>query len=297
MLTIVHGSHLDVNNVTFAKVKTSKTGGKTIGVVNSQSNGPLILQTPMMLTWGLNENVDKKSGAIQSYTMALQFPSPEYSKPPVSEFLKNIKSLEDKIKSDAVTHSKEWFGKTMSADVVNAIFTPILSYTKNKETGEPDLSKNPTMRLKLPFYDGEWKDLEIYDTTKTTLLFPTSDEKHPRDIITKGSDVTVLITCGGVWIAGGSFGVTWRLTQAVLKPKPSLLGKCHISIDEEERSSYGACREKEEEPVVLRSHSVSSSVSLANEVDVESSDDDDVPQRIQSSTAAASGTKKVVKKK
>jgi len=46
-------------------------------------------------------------------------------------FLKNMKDMEDKIKADALTYSKEWFGKKHpNAEVINALWTPMLSTVK-----------------------------------------------------------------------------------------------------------------------------------------------------------------------
>ena len=294
----------------YAKVKVNNSGGKSVGILNAASNSVLNVQTPLMLTWGVNENTDKKTGEIQSYTMALQFPSDEYKTPQVSKFFANMQQFEAKIKRDAIANSKEWFGKAMSAEVINAIFTPMLYYSKNPATGEPDLSKNPTLKVKLPFYDGEWKGIEIYDTENTT-LFPSSDGKTPKDIIIKGSDVSLIITCGGLWFAGGSFGVTWRLFQAVLKPKASLRGKCHIVLDEDEQKRIAA-------PSKTQAHhddddhvpSAAAAASAAQEVDVEDSESEEeveeaLPKRTATASAApppaaaaaAAAPKKIIAKK
>ena len=286
-------------DIKYAKVKINNAGGKSVGIFNAATNTALNLQTPLMLTWGVNENTDKKTGEVQSYTMALQFPSDEYKTPNVSKFFAAMQAFEAKIKRDAITNSKEWFGKAMSAEVINAIFNPVLSYSKNPQTGEPDHSKNPTLRIKLPFYDGEWKGIEIYDT-ENTVLFPNTDGKSPKDIIVKGSDAALIITCGGLWFAGGSFGVTWRLVQAVLKPKPSLRGKCHIVLDDDEQRRI-ATRPASDDHV-----SSTAAASASHEVDVEDSDEeeeeDGTPmQRSASSVpvvaAAATATKKIVAKK
>jgi hypothetical protein len=250
----------------------------------------------------VNENLDKKTGEVQSYSMALQFPSDEYKTPGVSKFFAALQQLEAKIKQDAITHSKEWFGKAMSAEVIGAIFNPVLSYSKNPQTGEPDHSKNPTLRIKLPFYDGNWKDIEIYDSNSNA-LFPNSEGKSPKDLIVKGSDAALIITCGGIWFAGGSFGITWKLTQAVLKPKPSLRGKCHIQLDDDEQRRISV----QSKPHHDEDHATSAAT--AQEVDVEDSDEeeeDSAPlQRTASSApvvaaAAASAVtapKKIVAKK
>lgn len=303
---ILSGVNFNVDADTkYAKVKVNNSGGKSVGILNAASNSVLNVQTPLMLTWGVNENTDKKTGEIQSYTMALQFPSDEYKTPQVSKFFANMQQFEAKIKRDAIANSKEWFGKAMSAEVIGAIFTPMLYYAKNPATGEPDLSKNPTLKVKLPFYDGEWKGIEIYDTENTT-LFPSSDGKTPKDIITKGSDVSLIITCGGLWFAGGSFGVTWRLFQAVLKPKASLRGKCHIVLDEDEQKRIAAPSKAQAAQHDDDDHVPSAAA--AHEVDVEDSESDEEKEPAPlmrsmsaapppAAAAAAAAPKKIVAKK
>lgn len=284
--SIISGVNLNPEtDIKYAKVKVNNSGGKSVGILNAATSSVLNIQTPLMLTWGVNENLDKKTGEVQSYSMALQFPSDEYKTPGVSKFFAALQQFEAKIKRDAITNAKEWFGKAMSAEVIGAIFNPVLSYSKNPQTGEPDHSKNPTLRIKLPFYDGEWKGIEIYDTDNNT-LFPNPDGKSPKDIIVKGSDAALIITCGGLWFAGGSFGVTWRLVQAVLKPKPSLRGKCHIVLDDDEQRRIS-------KPAAAVAHHDDDHVhsAAAQEVDVEDSDeeeDDNAPmQRSASSVPVA----------
>ena len=297
--SIISGVNMNPDtDIKYAKVKINNSGGKSVGILNAASNSSLNLQTPLMLTWGVNENTDKKTGEVQSYSMALQFPSDEYKTPQVSKFFAAMQAFEAKIKRDAIVNSKDWFGKSMSAEVINAIFNPVLSYSKNPATGEPDHTKNPTLRVKLPFYDGEWKGIEIYDSNSTA-LFPNSDGKSPKDIIVKGSDAALIITCGGLWFAGGSFGVTWRLVQAVLKPKPSLSGKCNIVLDEDEQKRMTA-------PSKSAAHydddhvPSAAAAAAAQEVDVEDSEEeeDDSPiPRITSAPAPVVATKKIVAKK
>lgn len=309
--TIISGvSFAPDTDIKYAKVKVNNSGGKSVGILNAGTNSVLNLQTPLMLTWGVNENTDKKTGEVQSYSMALQFPSDEYKTPHITKFFAAMQAFEAKIKRDAIANSKEWFGKAMSAEVINAIFNPVLSYSKNPATGEPDHTKNPTLRVKLPFYDGNWKDIEIYDSN-SNVLFPNSDGKTPKDIIVKGSDAALIITCGGLWFAGGSFGVTWRLTQAVLKPKPSLRGKCHIVLDDDEQRRISAPPSKPAAHYEDDHVSSAAAASASQEVDVEDSEEeeeeeDDAPVKRTVSSSAAPATaaaaaavapKKIVAKK
>jgi len=164
--------------------------------------------------------------------MSLQFPSAEYLREDTSAFLENIKKLNDYIKEQACLNSKAWFGKVQSAEVVDAFWTPILKYPKDKSTGEPDYSKSPTLRVKIPFWDGQFK-CEIYNVQRE-LIFPKPNVSI-LDVVPKGSEVKVMLQCGGIWFAGGKFGVTWKPYQMIVKPKHQMLpGVCHISVNEAE---------------------------------------------------------------
>jgi hypothetical protein len=89
----------------------------------------------------------------------------------------------------------------------------------------------------LPFWDGAWKELELYDVDMRPVFpDPMNPALSPQDLIAKGSHIAVSIQCGGIWFANGKFGVTWKLFQAIVKPKMSLKGKCHIKLDDEDKT-------------------------------------------------------------
>jgi len=95
--------------------------------------------------------------------------------------------------------------------------------------------------VKLPFWDNTWKELELYDTDMQPIFpDPMNPALSPKDLIAKGSHIAVSIQCGGIWFANGKFGVTWKLFQAIVKPKMSLKGKCHIKLDDEEKTKMVA---------------------------------------------------------
>jgi len=219
----------------YSKPKVNNSGGKSVGILNARTNTVLNLSTPLMLTWGISEYVDDKTGK-KTYDLSLQFPNEEYATVSAKKFLDNVAAFENKIKADAITNSKEWFSKPkMSADMVEALWTPILKYPKNKDTLEPDTTRAPTMRVKIPYYEGQWK-FELYDVTNHK-IFPdeSNPDLSPVDLIAKGSNVAVSIQCGGIWFANGKFGVTWKLFQAIVKPKATLMGKCHIRLGDDDR--------------------------------------------------------------
>ena len=88
--------------------------------------------------------------------------------------------------------------------------------------------------IKLPSWEGEYK-FELFDTGNN-LLIPNNRGEEPDVFITKGSEITTIIQCGGIWFANGSFGVSWKLYQGVVKPSETLKrGTCHIQIADSDR--------------------------------------------------------------
>ena len=236
-MVIAGASFNPTSDMKYTKPKVNSVGGRSVGIVNSKTSTVLNLSSPLMLTWGVQSFTDDKSGKV-SYDLALQFPNEGFETPATKKFLDNMAAFEKKIKEDAIANSKEWFSKPkMTSDAVDALWTPILKYPKNKDTLEADTSRAPTIKVKLPFWEGTWKDLELYDT-EMRLVFPDAMNPalSPQDLIAKGSHIAVSIQCGGIWFANGKFGVTWKLFQAIVKPKMSLKGKCHIKLDEEDKT-------------------------------------------------------------
>lgn len=219
-------------SVNLGNPKTNASGGKNIPVFNKHAKSILKFTTPKLTTWGANENdFDGK----KSYDMSLQMPSPEYATAESNAFLDNIKRFQDFIKTEAVANSKKWFGKVHTAEVIEALYAPMLRYPKNKETEETDYTKAPTLRLKFPYWDGQFK-VEVYNNSGV-LIFPSGDVKI-TDVITKGSEASAIIQCGGVWFAGGKFGVTLKAFQIVTTPKPRLeSGICYLPLGAPTRSN------------------------------------------------------------
>jgi hypothetical protein len=240
-MVIPGASFNPASDMKYTKPKVNSVGGRSVGIVNSKTSTVLNLSSPLMLTWGVQSFTDDKSGKV-SYDLALQFPNEGFETPATKKFLENMSAFEKKIKEDAITNSKEWFSKPkMTADAVDALWTPVLKYPKNKDTLEADTTRAPTIKVKLPFWDGAWKELELYGVDMQPVFpDPMNPSLSPQDLIAKGSHIAVSIQCGGIWFANGKFGVTWKLFQAIVKPKMSLKGKCHIKLDDDEKSKIVA---------------------------------------------------------
>jgi len=243
---IVKGTTFDSSQVDFAPVKVNSAGGKNARLQYAGGRSALYVSTPLMKTWGVNEYVDEKSGR-KTYDLSLQFNSEDYMTDDEREFMEAFAALEAHLKAAAVTKSKEWFNKPkMSSEVVDALWTPMLRYPKDRETGEIDTTRSPALRVKLPFWDEQFST-EVYDVDGNAMFPADGSERTPPDLITKGSEVAAVIQSGGVWFANGKFGTTWKLFQVVVKPRATLRGKCQITLSSTDKAKMSKSVERAEE--------------------------------------------------
>ena len=138
--------------------------------------------------------------------------------------------------------------------------------------------KSKFYRVKLPCYDNVFS-VEIFDTNGKCLFNPKMEEDAPqgelmpKDIIESRSKIKGIIECNGIWMAGGRFGVTWKLLQTAVRPPVNIIGSgtCHIMSDsdddEEERKL-----EKEEK---LKNAIQNQEESAENECVMEDSDEEE----------------------
>jgi len=249
---ITKAKNYDASQITYKAPTTNKRGGKAVQI---QLNGqPLVLQIPLMLTWGVNERVDEDSGRV-SYDMSLQFQPDKHKS--IAKFLSAMKQMEEKVKNDCVKNSKLWFGKAnMSREVIDVLMYPILKHPRKKDgSGEPDMDRDPTLKLKIPFWEGKF-NLELYNMERKPVYLPVKKEgdvgpqgtKTPVDIVSKGSNVNGLIGCTGLWFAGGKCGVTWKLIQACVRPPVRLVGTgtCHVVEDSDDEDLLTSLEKNDE---------------------------------------------------
>ena len=281
---IIDGTNINTSVFSYSSPKAHASGGKVVNLYNKNVKESLTISTPLMLTWGAQEGKDTQGNLTGKWTMALQFPNSEYSNADTNAFLKSIRGLEAKVKADAMTYSKEWFGKTItSAEVMDEKFNIMLRHPK-KEKGsiEMDENKPPTLTVKIPCWSGVWQS-EIYDEDGEPLFIKgkSTADVSPLKFLTSKTHVICLLQCGGLWFVNGKVSITWNLKQAIVqKPKTSSIaeGTCFLRIKPADKEKLKALPPPEED--VDPDGAVSSAI-------VEDSDDD---EREVSSTPAPTPT-------
>jgi hypothetical protein len=244
--SIIDGTNIDTTVISYSAPKAHESGAKVVNVYNRNSKESLTISTPLILTWGAQEGVDSAKKPTGKYTLALQFPSSDYPDADCSAFLDSMRALEAQVKADAITYSKEWFGKNITnPEIIEEKFNVMLRHPKIKGTLEPDLSKSPTLTVKIPCWNGVWKP-EIYDEDGNPLYVNGKVNSHltPLEFLKPKTHVLCLIQCGGIWFVNGKFSITWNLKQAIVqKPKASLEGQCFLrpkASDKEKMKSLPA---------------------------------------------------------
>lgn len=247
---ITKAKNFDADKVVYRDPVTNKRGGKSMQL--GYNGKQIVLQIPLMMTWGVNERVDEQTGRV-SYDMSLQFDS---NKPSHQLFLQNIKKLEEKIKDDAVKNASKWFGRKTSREVVDALMYPILKYPKAKDgSGEYDYSRDPTFKVKLQFWEGVWR-CELFNMERSPLYLPpkeasldTNDGRTPLTAIPSRSWVVGLIACNGMWFAGGKCGITWKVMQFNVRTPQTLVGSgvCQILEDSDDEETLEDLNQKDKE--------------------------------------------------
>lgn len=260
-----------VTSVSLGEPKTNASGGKNVAVFDRENRRICSFVTPEVNTYGINEN-NFDAGKPPTYDITLQLDRSEKS----MNFVQNVSALEQYIREQAFVNSRKWFGKQMSAEVINEFWTPFLRYPKkDKESGELDLSKSPTIRLKLSHFDGAFKYLEVYNV-QNDLIFPKQGASL-QELIPKGSEVKCLVRLNGIWFAGGKFGLTGKPIQIIVRPKARLMpGVCQMTM-----SSISSNHDQDEEftePMQTQSEEL--------KVSVADSDDED-PDKEYNSTLSA----------
>lgn len=221
---IIHESEeLNIESVSFGSVRKNKRGGKTIQVLYNGNN--FVGQAPMMMSYGISEMVDEDSGKV-SYSVTLQFTDGDINTPQ-GKLLKFLKDLQDKIIDTAVKNSKAWFGTQQIKQVVEALFNPFLKYPKDKETGELDYSRLPTLKLKVPFWENKF-NIELYNMNEEPIYTPDMEglEQTPVDMVSMKSSLISVFQSAGIYFIGGKFGVSFRLLQAQVRPPVRIKGFC-----------------------------------------------------------------------
>lgn len=241
MLSLIDGTQtFDASKISYSDPKANPKGGKVVNMYNKEARESLCISTPMMLTWGAQECKDGQGNPTGKFTMALQFPTSDYSNDDLDSYLTFMKDLEKSVKTVAKENSKKWFGKDIQSDeVMDEKFNVMLRHPRVKDNiSELDYSRPPTLTAKLPCWRDVWQS-EIYDENGEPLCLKSMPSTTPLEYLMPKTHVMCILQCGGLWFVNGKVSITWNLKQAVVKrPAEVVEGQCFLNIKKTDKEKF-----------------------------------------------------------
>ena len=217
----IHSNSINVSDVTF-QVGQAKAGRNPPISMRYKGNS-LFIRLPRVSYPG-GVLIREGDTGMKTYTLlgSLKGCDP-YGKDPsagtddVGKLYNLMSDLEEHIIKSAVENSAKWFSKKRSEEAIRDSFNRILTFSTDKVDGEYVRNGKypPSIKVKVPVYDGR-VSTEIVDAERNPVTYVTP-ESLPN-IFPKGVEANLVVSGSIYVIAGGAFGVTWRLTAAQVFP-------------------------------------------------------------------------------
>jgi hypothetical protein len=206
--SILLPKNVDLSKITFGTPKLLNGGARIVPI--SYEGKTLIFQTARLVcSYGLSKWGE---GATAKYSIDGSFKGRDES-PSVKHFFDFLMNFDKFMVEKGVENSVEWLKKKhSSSDVVAALYTHAVRFAKDKETGEVTDKYPPAFKMTIPFKDGK-SVCNVYDDKQNAI-----DILETNSSSIKGSTVTSIIKCTGIWIAGGNYGLTFRVEQLRMEP-------------------------------------------------------------------------------
>lgn len=213
---IILPNDFNVSKINYGAVKKLENGGKSIYI--KYGGDPLIMQLPeMSAPFGLSKWAgDGKT----KYSLDLSFSGKDQRKV-LQTFFENMVNLDKKLVTDAIENSPTWFNKKYSSfEVVEALYTPMVKYAKDKNTGEITDKYPATFKMSVPLAKDGSFDCEVYNGKAERVDLASLEEKGGI----KGARVSAIVQCLGIWIAGSKFGCSWKVIQMKVSQRAAISG-------------------------------------------------------------------------
>jgi len=217
-------ANLSIDKVSFVP-GPSKPGRNPSINIKHDGQSLQILVPRLSFPGGVMVRTDDKTGMTTYTLMGTLAGCDPYAKErsvgdnDVQKFYNFLLDLEEKVVQAAVENSSKWFGKKRSEEAIRDGFNRTIGTSKDNVDGEwvPNGKYPPSFKTKVPVYDGK-VSTEIVDNRRNP-VYATPDTLP--SIFRKGVDCNLVVSGTIYVIAGGGFGITWRLntTQVFAKSR------------------------------------------------------------------------------
>ena len=222
-------SNLRKESVILRESKTDKHGNDIIKIQTKYDNdkpGPLVIETPFLFSFGVNERKSQETDELVGYTLPVcLWEKDEEPTPEQTNFFKCLTKLQE------MCH--EYLEETYGSDVSERL-SELLYYkqtTDKKGRKKRDESTPPVLYAKL-IYSGKTESIHSLFRTKG------DDKVDPMKYFEKYCTVKLALIVDSIYISDNSVSIQVKVSECYVKPerkiKPMLMIDPKDLSDEEE---------------------------------------------------------------
>lgn len=222
-MSVILYKNFDINALNTSEVVKNKSGGNQVSLKYNESK-KIILQIPAMnAPFGLSEYVPDNRANPVKYSIDFSFRGHEED-PKIRECMKLMRNIDDYMIDMGVKHSKEWFGKDMSKEVVNELYRPLV-----KESKQPE-KYAPTIKMKI----------RSRADTNALVVEAFNKDRTPFDInsFQPGTNAKCIVDFAPIWFVNKQFGVSLTILQLEIcdVPQNKLSGFAFQNDDDDDQN-------------------------------------------------------------
>ena len=218
----ITAAKFSLSNLTVDPVKKGLDNSPAAIVYISYNGGKLRVQAPRM-------PVPFDSGDYQGngkFKLNLDFRS-RATNPKVAAYYDMLRAIDDFVIDAGVKNSKNWLGlEKVSRETVSALYTKSLRVSKDKEG--KDRSPVQSVAIKKN-YKTQVFDVGLYDEQDRKIEGVT-----PMEVLRRGAEVTCVLDATSIWVAGGKFGISWKLVQARVEQAAEAASSAPAFVDDDD---------------------------------------------------------------
>lgn len=252
----INVTKINASDIEFSDPKKNKNGGVSIGLKYNKQN--VQFRIPQISFPGglqVRDNANKDGSVSTSYMLSASMNGGDpYNKEHSSELSETAKmynfmhDFEEHIIIAAVKNSGKWFGKVRSGDSIRDTFNRFISLSVDKvdDVWVPNGKYPPSLRLKLPIYDGKIS-MEAIDTDGNDIPLNLD---NLGTVFSKGSSAKMILQAS-IYITGQGFGITWKPTYAEVHQRKRQTARDFFKRDDDDsepaKSSFKSAYDEEDE--------------------------------------------------
>ena len=236
---VISVSKIKASDIQFTEPRKNKNGSVSIGFKYNKQNVQFRVPS-VSFPGGLQrkENPNKDGSVTVSYTLSASMAGgdpygAEHSADPseTAKMYNFMYDFQELIISTAVEQSLKWFGKKRSEDSIRDSFNKFISLSVDKTDNGwvPNGKYPPSLRMKLPVYDGKIA-MEVIDSDDNDV--PLSLD-NLENIFAKGTSAKMVLQAQ-IYMVGQAFGVTWKPSYAQVIQRKKASARDYFKADEDD---------------------------------------------------------------